>query len=46
MAKLTFEDYRGRNIEIAETALVSMERHKLANRNDHYDKKLASGPNQ
>jgi len=41
VAKLTFADYRGRNIEIAETARVAMERHRSANRNVHYDKKLA-----
>ena len=41
VAKLTFDDYRSRNIEIAETARVTLDRHKKANRRDHYDKKLA-----
>ena len=41
MAKLTFDDYRKRNIEIVETAQVAMARHKAANRVAHYDKKLA-----
>ena len=41
MAKLTFDDYRKRNIEIVETAQVAVERHMAANRAAHYDKKLA-----